>query len=125
MERRSMLENICSSNMNFYQNFKLSGHWDEKCWRLHLELHSISHTNKRRGWRVKSKEDEEFIASLAKEEEVIQGFISTQELNLNNEASSCLMEVGESREGYQAWVDISFTTRWFKNDLLVDGLAYQ
>jgi hypothetical protein len=30
------------------------------------------------------------------------------------------MEVGESREGSQAWVDVSFITIWLKNESPID-----
>jgi hypothetical protein len=52
-----------SNTKKFFHHCKLSGHWEEKCWQLHLELHPRNHIAKRRVWRVKSKEDEEFPTS--------------------------------------------------------------
>jgi len=83
---------------------------------LHLELHPRNDTTKRREWRVKSKEDEEFISSPTQGEEVVQGVAAASKVNLTNEVSSCLMEAGESGERAQSWVDISFIARWLKND---------
>jgi hypothetical protein len=69
---------------------------------------------------VKSKEDEEFPTSPTQGVEVIQGVVAAQEAILANEVSSCSMEVGESREGSQAWIDISFITIWLKNESPID-----
>jgi hypothetical protein len=76
-------------------------------------------------WRVKSKEDEEFLTSPTQGEEVVHGIAIAQDVSLNNEASSCLMEEGESGEGVQAWDDISFIVGWLNNDSSMDGPTYQ
>jgi hypothetical protein len=60
MERRSMSRSPCSNNKKFFHHCNLSGHWEAKCWRLHPELHPRHHTTRRRVWRVKIEEDEEF-----------------------------------------------------------------
>jgi hypothetical protein len=102
--------------MNFFHHCKLSGHWEEKCWWLHLELHPRNCTTKRRVWRVKKERGEEIHVSPIKGEDVSQRVVAVQEVILNNEASSCLMEWRESGEGSQAWDDISFIAHWLNND---------
>jgi len=81
MEKRSMSSNPYSSTKKFYHHYKLSGHWKVKYWWLHLKLHPINHTTKRRMWRVKIEEDKELFVSLVQREEDNQGVIVAKEVN--------------------------------------------
>jgi hypothetical protein len=62
---------------NFFHHCKLSGHWEENFWCLHLELHPINQIAKRRVWRVNILEYGEFYAPPIQGVKVVQGEITT------------------------------------------------
>jgi hypothetical protein len=68
---------------------------------------------------VTSKEDEEFPSYPTQGVEGVQEVSTSQEVSLTNEASNYVVEEGESREGCQAWVVVSFIARWLDIDLVV------
>jgi hypothetical protein len=78
IERRSMSRNPYCNSKNFFHHYNLSGHWEEKGWRLHLELHPRNHTTKRRLWRVKIVEYEEWPTSPIQEVEIFLAEIAGQ-----------------------------------------------
>ena len=59
----------------FCHHCKMTGHWEEKCWRLHPELHTTYCATNNREWRVEMRSDKELPTSTA------QGEIATQEDN--------------------------------------------
>jgi hypothetical protein len=69
---RSMSSNPYHSIDKNFHHYKLIGHWEEKCWWLHSELHPRNYTTKRRVCRVNIVEDEECPASPIQEVEVVQ-----------------------------------------------------
>jgi hypothetical protein len=79
MKRKSMSRSPYRSNKNIFHHFNLSGHWEEKCLRLHPELHPRHRTTKRRVWRVKTMEDEERYTSPIQEVEVVSAEIEARE----------------------------------------------
>jgi hypothetical protein len=73
MEHMSMLSSPYNIANKFCHHYRLSGHWEVKCWRLHLELHLRPHTTKRRVWLVNIEEDKELTTYPTQREEVSQG----------------------------------------------------
>lgn len=94
MEKKSW-PSIPWITMNFLWCCKLSGHWEEKYWRLHLEIHLMNHTTNIRVWRVKVNEDEDITTSTSQEERVAQGFIATQEASFTNGVYNKLMPISK------------------------------
>jgi len=58
--------------MKYFQYYKLNGHWEARCCRLHLELHSMNQIEKKKAWRFKLKGEEELSALASQGEVVLQ-----------------------------------------------------
>jgi hypothetical protein len=50
----------------------LTGHWEDKFWRLHPELHPKNYIAKKKAWRVKVKGKEELLELAAQAAVVFQ-----------------------------------------------------
>jgi hypothetical protein len=70
---------------NVFHHYKLSRHWEVKCWGLHLEIHPKNRIAKRRVWKVNPNREEEFLAYPFQGEEVVEGEIETHEVHITIE----------------------------------------
>jgi len=75
----------------YFQYYILTGHWEEKCWRLHLELHPKNQTTKKKYWRVKVKVKEELLELAIQGLVVFQWPISTVNVIYNHEKDKKVM----------------------------------
>jgi hypothetical protein len=76
---------------NFCHCCKLSGRWETKYWRIHLEIHPRNHTTKRRVWKLNIAEEAEFPTYPIQGVEVVQGEIAIQEVCITNKMENRLM----------------------------------
>lgn len=82
MERRSMSHIPCGNNKNVFHHCKLSGRWEEKCWRLHLKLHPRNYVAKRRVQKMNPNRDKDLTTSPTQVEEAVQGAIAAHEVHI-------------------------------------------